>query len=146
MSIVSDLVAGGIKGIFDSLTGVIHSLKLDPTTEATLLAQVETEKQKSLVALAGIDAQVIASVNATMQAETKSEHWLQYSWRPLGAYLFYALLVHNYVTGPYVTHYLGVVQVPIPMEVWYVFLALLGVSAYTRGINQIEQTKNDGKP
>ena len=141
MSIISDLVSGGIQGIFTSLTGVIHSLKLDPTTEATLLAQVETEKQKTLVALAGIDAQIIASVSATMQAESKSEHWLQYSWRPLGAYLFYGLLIHNYVTGPYVQHYLGVVPIQIPMEVWYIFLALLGVTAYTRGVNQIEQTK-----
>ena len=147
MSLISDLFAGGIEGVFSSLSGVIKTLKADPTIvsqQPVLIAQIEAAATHDMLALqsklAEVDAKVLETVNATMQAESKSEHWLQWSWRPLGAYILYGLLIHNYVLASYFAKF-GLTQVAIPMEVWYIFLALLGVSAYTRGQVQVEQVK-----
>jgi hypothetical protein len=130
----SDTAEGTVKGFGEAIKDAVGAFKADPT-------KVLEFEQAVTLATMQFQATLVQSVNATMQAETKSEHWLQYSWRPFGAYLFYFLLVHNYVISGYLLTYLHVTPTPIPMEVWYIFLTLLGVAAWTRGQSQIEQAR-----
>ena len=78
-----------------------------------------------------------------MQAEAKSEHWLQWSWRPLIGYSLVATVVNNFILMPYLQAYLK--PVAIPTEVWYAWLAILGVTAAGRSLQQWQQTRNGGK-
>jgi hypothetical protein len=139
--IASQGAEGLAKGILGGVSDIIRDLHLPPEIEVQARTKMAELTVQSNQAVLQFSSTVITAVNQTMQAEGKSEHWIQWSWRPFGAFLFYGLLIHNYVIAPYIQHYLGVVSLVVPMEVWYVFLALLGVSAYTRGMNQIAQTK-----
>lgn len=140
------IVVSGAKGladgVFNGVDKIIRDFKLPPEQLVAYETRIAELKAQAETASLQYQAAAVTAINTTMQAEAHSEHWLQYSWRPLGAYLFYALLLHNYVTAPYAAKWWGIVQVPVPMEVWYVFLALLGVSAYTRGQVQVEEAKN----
>jgi len=133
----SDAAQGAVKGFGEAVKEAVGAFKADPTKVAELEATIQ-------MAQAQFTASVLESVNKTMQAEAVSEHWLQWSWRPLGGYIFYFLVIHNYVLASYFAKF-GLIRFDIPEQVWYAFLALLGVAAYTRGMNQIEQTKNTGK-
>lgn len=133
----SDTTEGAVKGFGEAVAKSVGAFKADPTKVAELEASLEQ-------AAMTLKASVLESVNRTMQAEAQSEHWLQWSWRPIGGYIFYFLVVHNYVLASYFAKF-GLVRFDIPEQVWYAFLALLGVAAYTRGMNQIEQTRQNGK-
>lgn len=132
----SDAAQGAVKGFGEAVKDAVGAFKADPTKVAELLQALE-------LAQVQLQANVIASVNATMQAEAKSEHWIQWTWRPVGAFIFYFLVIHNYVLASYFATY-GLARFDVPEQVWYAFLALLGVAAYTRGQVQIEATKKNG--
>lgn len=57
------------------------------------LARIDADVLKAQF---GVELQAVQAVNATMQAEAKSEHWPQYSWRPFVGFCFGALAL---VTG-----------------------------------------------
>lgn len=100
---------------------------------AALDAARETTTQKAVEAY----AQVISSVNDTMQAEAKSEHWLQWAWRPIVGLTLSAIVLNNYFLVAYFAP-LGVKAIDIPPMVWSTLLAVVGVSAVTRGIEKIK--------
>jgi len=129
----SDAAQGAVKGFGEAIATAVGAFKADPTKVAELEAAIT---QATIQA----QASMAASVSAAMVAEAGSEHWLQYSWRPMGAYIFYLLVIHNFVLASYFAH-LGLVHLDIPEAVWYTFTALIGVTAYTRVMNQVEQTK-----
>jgi hypothetical protein len=129
----SDTAKGAVEGLGDAVAKAVGAFIADPTKVQEFTTAVMT-------ASLAFQTSVITTVNTTMQAEAKSEHWLQWSWRPIGAFIFYFLVVHNFVLASYFAKW-GLVPLSVPESVWYAFLALLGVAAYTRGMNQIEQTK-----
>lgn len=129
----TDATAGAVKGLGEAVKDAVGAFKADPTKVVELEAAVAQAAMQ-------FQTSMLVSVNATMQAEAKSEHWLQWSWRPIGAFIFYFLVIHNYVLASYFAK-LGLTSLFVPDPVWYAFLALLGVAAYTRGMNQVEQTK-----
>lgn len=102
-----------------------------------------TETEKEAVHLEFINAameqykteiEAVKAVNETMQAEAKSEHWIQYSWRPFFGFTCIGLIVNNYILVPYSKALgLGVEVLVIPSEIWIMMMAVLGVAAYTRG-------------
>lgn len=83
------------------------------------------------------------SINSTMQAEAKSEHWAQWLWRPTVGFTFAAILVNNFILLPYFAH-LGVVPLPIPDAVWTAMLVVLGASAATRGWEKVTKAQVGG--
>lgn len=133
MSIVSDIFAGGAAGIFSGIRGIISSFKADPLELVKLTAAVDQAQMQA-------EAQILQAVNATMQAESKSEHWLQWSWRPLVGYSFVATITNNYVLMPYFQNVLQ--PIAIPAEVWYAWLAILGVTAGFRGLGKWQEKRN----
>lgn len=132
MSVISDIFAGGAAGIFSGIRGLIGAFKADPTVSAQLAAAVAQAEMDLSAKLAAADAAQIAAVNATMQAEAKSEHWAQWSWRPVVGFTFSAVVINNYLLYAYLAK-LGVVKIDLPSELWIAFMAILGVAAYVRG-------------
>jgi len=122
----------GDKGFTGGVMGVLEDTGLVKTPE---------EKQKAQEALYNYELQmrdkdndVIKAVNDTMQDESKSEHWLQWSWRPLVGICFVAVIANNYIILPY---FPSLRSFSIPSEVWSAMLVILGVSAGTRGWEKI---------
>lgn len=80
------------------------------------------------------------AVNQTMQAEAKSEHWIQYSWRPIVGLTFAGTIINNYILLPYFFT-MGLKPVDIPEGIWSAMLVVLGVAAGTRGLEKWQKEK-----
>ena len=82
------------------------------------------------------------AVNATMREEAKSEHWIQYSWRPLVGFTFIGVIINNFVLIPYTAALgLDIHVIDIPEGIWSAMLVILGVAAGTRGLAQWQKEK-----
>lgn len=106
------------------------------------MSEADKEAMKLEFVKAGMEqykaeTEAVKAVNATMQAEATSEHWIQYSWRPLVGFTFIGVIVNNYILAPYAAALgLAVKVLDIPSELWLAMLAILGVAAYTRGVEK----------
>src|SRR5512146_698981 len=94
-STVVNLLSGGL---LDGINGLIDRIKGKSPEDAAKLAEL-AQKYQDDVLLA--DKEALATVNATMQAEAKSEHWAQWMWRPTVGFTFCAVLVNNYILLSY---------------------------------------------
>ena len=81
------------------------------------------------------------AVNATMQAEAKSEHWMQWAWRPTVGFTFAGVIINNYILLPYFASF-GLKPLDIPEGIWSAMLVVLGVAAGTRGLQKWQKEKN----
>ena len=129
MSFLADLAKGGVEGVGAAFRNVVAAFKADPTKVVELEAAAE-KMQLDYQAL------VMQAVNTTMQAEARSEHWMQWSWRPVVGFTFALTIINNYVVYPYLGKF-GMLQVVIPTEVWMAMLTVLGVAAWTRGQEKV---------
>ena len=128
-------IAGGVMDVLKE-SGVIKA-KLTPEEQAQIeqnIRQWELDKMDK-------DNAVIQAVNQTMQSEAKSEHWLQWAWRPIFGLTACGILIWNYIAAP-LFHYPILV---IPNDVWTMLLAVLGIAAGTRGYEKIVAAKNDSE-
>lgn len=121
----SDTAQGAVTGFGSAIKEAVGAFKADPTKVAELEAAL---LQASLT----FQSSVVASINATMQEEAKSEHWMQWSWRPFFGLTGAAILINNYILLPYFSK-LGIVPIVVPAEVWMMIAAVLGIAAYVRG-------------
>lgn len=140
MSVVSEIFKGGAEGVLSGFTGIIRAFKGDPTVKLQLEAALATAQLDLEAKITASEAAVIEAVNKTMQAEAGSIHWLQWSWRPLVGYSFVAIIANNFILMPYFQKWLT--PITIPSEVWYAWLAILGVTAGFRGLKQWQESKN----
>jgi len=84
----------------DELAGIISA---DPAAAARL-KEVQSNNEVKLqqiaadIAITEMQEQTkqIQAVNTTMQSESKSEHWMQWSWRPFNGFMFGITLFMNY--------------------------------------------------
>ena len=147
------LVASAL-GVEDKPGAVAEALKSDPQALAKV-RELELQQAVDLRKLAiqaeqnrlAADTQRMLSVNATMQAEAKSEHWPQWSWRPFNGFAFGVTLFLNYALPALVNSLVlpFLHQPPSPIEpgqipefVFMAWGAVLGVSAWHRGIGKIK--------
>ena len=121
----SDAAQGAVTGLGTAIKEAVGAFKADPTKVLELEAALAQ-------ATAKFEAEALTAINATMQAEAKSEHWMQWAWRPFFGFTGAAILINNYILLPYLVHF-GVVVITVPAEVWIMIMAVLGVAAYTRG-------------
>lgn len=129
----------GDKGIVGSVVDILKSTGVmkDPdqelkVTQALMAYEIAARDQEN---------KFVETVNATMREEAKSEHFLQWSWRPMVGYTFIGTVVNNYVFLPYFAKF-GLLPVDIPGEIWSAMLVVLGVAAGTRGLVQWQAQKN----
>lgn len=93
----------------------------------------------SLEKVESLNVQIVQAVNTTMQAESKSEHWAQWFWRP-----YIGLCFGTQVFGTYFI--LPILEVPVPTipeTVWVAYGAVLGVTAWHRGRKQVVQAETE---
>jgi holin (3TMs family) len=79
--------------------------------------------------MAEVEAKKLATVNATMQVESKSEHWPQWMWRPFNGFLFGLAIVAIYFVLPLA----GKTLPAVPPSIWIGWGAILGVTTWDRG-------------
>lgn len=124
-------VKGAVEGFVGGVEKVVARFKADPTKVLEFEHDIAMETIK-------FQSSAINAVNATMQAEAKSEHWAQWLWRPTFGFTACAVLVNNYILLPYFKP-LGVIPIEVPSEVWIMVMAVLGVAAWTRGQEKINR-------
>jgi hypothetical protein len=100
------------------ITSVVNDLRKVQEVEATKIVEV---------------------VNATMQGEGKSEHWLQWSWRPCVAFMAICVCLANYVLFPL----LKLPAVSIGAEFWIFIGAVLGLASAGRMMSDNNTSKKD---
>ncbi len=125
----SDAAQGAVKGLGEAVKDAVSAFKADPTKVLELEAAIAQ-------ATVAYQQTVITAVNETMRAEAGSQHWMQWSWRPLFGYTACGVLVNNYILLPYLKP-VGIVPIEVPSEVWIMIMAVLGVAAWTRGQENI---------
>ena len=155
---VGTVASAGIKLVASALgceptqEAITQVITADPNAllkikELEINGKVEIQK----LIIAGETAGILA-VNATMQGESKSEHWPQYSWRPAWgfssalAFLFVCILVcilaWNAVIGKDAAA-LG--QIPLIIGAFATLFsipgAILGIASWKRGQMQVESSK-----
>lgn len=132
----------GERGLVGSVVDILKGTGVlkDPETELKVQQALFQYDQ----AIRSTEANIIQSINQTMQAESRSEHWAQWLWRPVIGFVCGAILVNNYIFLPYLAP-LGVVAVEVPSEVWAVILTVLGVAAGTRGAEKVVREWHNGK-
>ena len=93
------------------------------------------------------DTKRLQAVNNTMQAESKSEHWPQWSWRPFNGFMFGITIFMNYGFPPIVNMFqpeAALSPADIPSDVFMAWGAVLGVTSWHRGVAKREASGNKG--
>lgn len=89
-SVVGGPLGGGLGSIIANVFGteddpdaVLAAIKADPQA-AVKLQQIQSNERVQIEEIQAKErASTIEAVNSTMVAESKSEHWMQWAWRPL---------------------------------------------------------------
>jgi hypothetical protein len=124
-----------IDGALKLINSVVDKAVPDADKRIALKAELAAQLAKGEFDL---EMASINAVNATMQAEAKSEHWMQWAWRPTIGFTFAAVIINNFILLPYIS---GLVPLLIPGEVWSAMLVILGASAATRGWEKVQKIK-----
>lgn len=129
-------LAKGITGKKDA-SEAMEALKSDPNLalefqQSLMSYSLELEREETIR---------LKTVNETMQAEAKSEHWMQWSWRPFNGYLFGITLFMNYVFPNIANMWIEkaddyLTPGTIPEMVLMAWAAVLGVTAWHRGVQK----------
>jgi len=146
--IAGDLIASAF-GVENTPDAIHQAITSDPNA-AIKLAAIEGDNRALLQKqLLTAETARIQTVNATMQAEAKSEHWAQWGWRPFWGFAsgaaFFAvavlvcLLAYRAVIGgdPKAMAMIPSLLGNFPL-LFATPAAILGVSAYHRGKQQRE--------
>lgn len=114
------------------------------------LKQIEAEQATRLRELAvtaesnrlQAETAQLATVNTSIQAETKADHWPTYAWRP-----FIGFVTGVMVFGCYFVLPLARIPVPsVPESVWIMLGSILGVASFWRGKMQADpNVKTDNR-
>src|SRR4030067_595017 len=96
MIIWDDILKGvfGDKGLAGTVVDVLKSTGVMTDPEQQM--KIQQAMQDYEVKMSDIAAKQIESVNATMREESKSDHWIQFSWRPTIGFTFAAVIINNY--------------------------------------------------
>lgn len=124
------IVASTIGATSDDPDEIMKSLAINGDNIVKLR---EVEAQLAL-GMRQADSTDLQSVNQTMQAEAKSEHWAQWAWRPYNGFAFGTTLFGCYFVLP-----LMQIEPPVvPTEAWLAWGGVLGVASWWRGKQKTE--------
>lgn len=128
-------------GTANTPDAVSQALAINPDA-AVKLAEIEKDKtlgiQQLVVAAEqnrlAADTAALQTVNATMQAEDKAEHWASWLWRPFLGFVTGVMIFGCYFVLP-------LLKMPapvVPESVWLLLGSILGVASYFRGKAQAD--------
>jgi len=123
-------------GVENDPAAIYQAVQSDPQA-AIKLRGLELKHKERLEELqvdrARIDTEerlgTIRQINETMRAESESEHWVQYSWRPVNGFAFAAAILLIYFVLPLA----GKTPPTVPQWIWIGWGAILGVTTWDRG-------------
>jgi len=147
---IGSLFGGKTKEVTDKVADVVDAVKgQSPADQAKAIeahiaqmtpeelqaftqakAQIVEAHANIMEAQANADAARITAVNQTMQAEAKSEHWMEWSWRPFNGFLFGLAVVGCYIVLP-------ALKIPVPSVpewVWIGWGSILGITTWHGGV------------
>lgn len=125
-------------GAIEAGSNLVNAVVSRIWPDKTKILEIQGEVQKMIVAGEfNNELAAIQSINATMQAEAKSEKWPQYSWRPVIGFTFSAILVNNYILLTYLGHW-GIKPIDIPGAVWSALLVILGAASAGRSWEKVK--------
>jgi len=136
--IAANLVVPGSGTLLEGLMRVVTGDGPDTPIEAVaekiaadpaLMVQLQEKAMEHEARLAEIEARKLESVNQTMRAESTSERWPQYSWRPFNGFTFPLAVLLIYAALPAC----GKTVPDVPEMVWVGWLSILGVATWDRG-------------
>ena len=117
-------------------------IRIKKEIDAKKLKQIEAEQTTRLRELAvtaennrlQAEAAQLATVNTSIQAETKADHWPTYAWRPFIGFVTGVMVFGDYFVLP-----LARIPVPsVPESVWIMLASILGVASFWRGKMQAD--------
>lgn len=161
LNLLSSTIPGGtaiagivadILGCDNTPEGVDEALGRATSEQIVELKKYQMDNQTALQKIV-MDNETarIESVNRTMRAESKSEHWLQWSWRPLNGLAFGLTLFCNYglpaIVNSLVFPWFSVPPPPLasvsmPPEVMMAWGAIMGVTSWFRGKEKVAKVEN----
>jgi len=148
--------AEGVVNIIKQITGVAdgeNALKLMESNNELML-QFKTKVMDYQLAYAKEETKLLLAVNKTMRAESKSDHWMQWSWRPFNGYLFGTTLFLGYVVPALTNVVLAALNIEdgmvlrsvpyanIPEFALVAWGAVLGVTSWTRGAEKVAKVND----
>ena len=125
--------AGKALGLqFNSQDELINHLNANPI-EVLKLKQLESDTQ---LEMEKVGLLIIEAVNETMQSESKSDHWLQYAWRP-----FIGMNFGLYIGSLWLLPLFGKAPSVLDQNIIMAITAILGVASYFRGQEKVKKAK-----
>src|SRR3989337_2188424 len=137
--IIGDLLNSTVGKVVGKLVDKYLPASMSEEDKAKILLEMEKltiEEGKNLQAQ-------METINQTMREEAKSEHFLQWAWRPIIGLTFALVIINNYILVGYLSQY-GVHSIDIPGEVWNAILVILGAASAFRGWSKVEKEKKNG--
>ena len=133
MAFWDSFLSSGIEGAAKGIGSLAKDLRSAITGKDTIPGDLQLQLEKIAARLEegenAVEMATIESVNKTMQAEAKSEHWMQWSWWPFVGFIFGFTFIGVYFVLP-----LAKIDPPtIPSEAWLMLGAVLGVASWHRG-------------
>lgn len=143
-------VAEKVIGMASSITGIADPQQAHDKIMKDENLQLEFEKASMnlQIELYKEDTERLKSTNATMIEESKSKSFMQRAWRPFNGFLFGITLFCDYFVSQ-IVFMLVLAKYPlfkfewehIPGGVYMLWASVLGVSAGSRGLEKITETK-----
>jgi hypothetical protein len=144
MGILAKIFGGDVVG---GISSIIGQFKLSPEKQAEMqkavmdnAQEIERWAHETEVKVMDNEIRALETVNQTIREEAKSEHWMQWAWRPMIGFTLSGILINNFILLPYCRKF-GLLPIEIPSGVWEVMLVVLGISAGTRGYQKIVEAK-----
>lgn len=136
---IGGLIASEL-GVAAQPDAVSQALATNPDA-AVKLRQIEADHDVQIKQLAmqqagndlAAETARIQSVNATMQAEAKSDHWPTYAWRPFIGFMF-----GGYLASMWLLPLFQVQPVTLSPDLTLTVGGILGIASYFRGRMQAD--------
>ena len=131
-----------IGDLLNSTVGKVVSKLVDKYLPASMSekekVEMELEMQKLIIEEGKNLQSQMETINQTMREEAKSEHFLQWAWRPIIGLTFALVIINNYILVGYLSQY-GILSIDIPGEVWNAILVILGAASALRGWSKVKE-------
>ena len=125
---------GAIAPLAKTILGTIDKAVPDKDLAQKIKAEFNNE-------LLNADMSKFKAAASIVEAESKSQHWITATWRPMLMYCLIIIVFNNYILMPYVKYFFAVeITLNIPQDLWT--LLQIGLGGYVVGRSGESIAKN----
>lgn len=135
---IFDFLGGPLKGLIDSVGGIIDDLNTSGEEKLEARAQLLALQQDFQTKLLEADVEMAKTQASVITAEIASKSWLARNWRPILMLVYTYIILHQFVLAPT----LGLPSVEIPPQMWAGLN--IGTAGYL-GLRTVEKTLPNSK-